>query len=169
MKSTEPILLKDVFGIFTDKRGFLNAADLTKIIHQVGNQKFDIRYQLMSFSQAKATFRGFHYQDSPYAQNKLILLHQGSISDFIVPVESPKINDVLTYEMSAGDALFVPDTFAHGFLTKTKNVIMQYIMDDVFVESHYKGINGENFLRTIVDFEKVTVSEKDAAFLKSVN
>jgi len=168
MKSTEPKLLKNVFDIFTDKRGFLNAADLTKIIQLVGNQKFDIRYQLMSFSQAKATFRGFHYQDRPYAQNKLILLHQGSISDFIVPVDNPKINEVLTYEMSAGDALFVPNTFAHGFLTKTENVIMQYFMDDVFVESHYRGINGENFLRTIVDFEKVTVSNKDAAFAISV-
>ena len=79
------------------------------------------------------------------------------------------MTDVLKFEMSEGDALFIPNHYAHAFLTTKNDVIMQYLMDDVFSQDSYQGFNGLSFLETITNIEEISISDKDANFNESIS
>ena len=53
---------------------------------------------------------------TPYAQNKLIVLHSGSIIDLAVDANNSAIDQVLSFEMSAGDAILIPKNYANYLL-----------------------------------------------------
>ena len=71
MKLSKPIVFKNIFNIFDDNRGFLSTLDIQKLLNKIPDSKFNFAYQLLSFSEKKHTFRGMHYQEKPFAQNKL--------------------------------------------------------------------------------------------------
>ena len=73
-------------------------------------QKFDFRYQLLSFNEKKDTFRGFHYQTKPFEQNKLIVIHSGEVLDLIVPSDNPLERDIEEFELATGDAILIPSS-----------------------------------------------------------
>jgi len=164
MKLEKPKLYKSVFNHFKDERGFLNHLDINKLIKQIDLETFVPKLQLMSFSQSHNTFRGFHFQTEPYLQSKLVILHSGKIIDFIVPFKKPLVNSVKKFEMVAGDILFIPNTYAHGFLTKSPDVNIQYLIDNDFNLDCYKGINGFKFIKKFVGKSKLFISEKDQKF-----
>ena len=141
MKLSKPIVFKNIFNIFDDNRGFLSTLDIEKLIEKLPNSSFNFAYQLLSFSEKKHTFRGMHYQEQPFTQNKLIIVHQGSIVDLVIELGNKEIDKVLSFEISAGDAIFVPNNYAHGFISLTDNVLMQYFMDNKFSQENYKGFN----------------------------
>ena len=39
---------------------------------------------------------------------------------------------VLSYEMSAGEAIYIAKNYAHGYLTTSDNVLVQYFMDEAY-------------------------------------
>ena len=98
MKLEKPRLYKEVFKHFSDERGYLNQLEIDKILKLIDLKSFDPKLQLMSFSSAKNTFRGFHFQIEPFLQSKILILHSGKILDFIVPFKSPKEEKVQKYE-----------------------------------------------------------------------
>ena len=146
MKLSKPIVFKNVFNIFDDNRGFLSTLDIEKLIEKLTTSSFNFAYQLLSFSEKKHTFRGMHYQEQPFTQNKLIIVHQGSIVDLVIELGNKEIDNVLSFEISAGDAIFVPNNYAHGFVSLTDNVLMQYFMDNKFSQENYKGFNITKYL-----------------------
>jgi len=164
MKLEKPSLYKGVFNHFKDERGFLNHLDINKLTKQIGLPSFSPTLQLMSFSQFSNTFRGFHFQTEPYLQSKLLILHSGEILDFIVPFKKPLENGVKKFDMVAGDILFIPNTYAHGFLTKSSNVSIQYLIDNDFNIESYKGINGTKFIKKFIGKSKLFISQKDLNF-----
>jgi dTDP-4-dehydrorhamnose 3,5-epimerase len=161
MKLNKPIVFNKIINIFDDKRGFLSSADLDLIFQAVPNFNFKPIYQLMSFSTYKNTFRGMHYQKKPFSQNKLIIIHQGEITDIAVEIESPKVKNVMSFQLSAGDAIFIPENFAHGFVTKTDDVLMQYIMDQKYSKENYKVINCNNYLKKAFPNLNLIISDQD--------
>jgi dTDP-4-dehydrorhamnose 3,5-epimerase len=165
MNLIKPRVFKKCFNSFEDGRGFLSALNINEILSNV-DDKFKPIYQLISHTEEKNTFRGFHFQNKPYAQNKLVIVHSGSILDFIVDIKSHKINSVESYELTKGDMIFIPNNYAHGFISKSKNVVLQYIMDDIYSPDHYDGINAINFLDKNFDIESITISDKDKNYLK---
>lgn len=88
--------------------------------------------------------------------------------DFIVDIKSHKINSVGRYELTKGDMIFIPNNYAHGFISKSKNVVLQYVMDDIYSPDHYDGINAINFLDKNFDIESIIISDKDKNYLKSL-
>ena len=161
MKLSKPIVFKNIFNIFDDNRGFLSALDIDKLIEKLPNTSFNFAYQLLSFSEKKHTFRGMHYQEQPFTQNKLIIVHQGSIVDLVIELGNKEIDDVLSFEISAGDAIFVPNNYAHGFISLTDNVLMQYFMDNKFSQENYKGFNITKYLEKEYPNIDLIISEKD--------
>ena len=161
MKLSKPIVFKNIFNIFDDNRGFLSALDIDKLIEKLPNTSFNFAYQLLSFSEKKHTFRGMHYQEQPFTQNKLIIVHQGSIVDLVLELGNKEIDDVLSFEISAGDAIFVPNNYAHGFVSLTDNVVMQYFMDNKFSQENYKGFNITKYLEKEYPYIDLIISEKD--------
>ena len=161
MKLGKPIVFKNIFNVFEDNRGFLSALDIDKLIEKIPNSSFNFEYQLLSFSEKKHTFRGMHYQEQPFTQNKLIVVHQGSIADLVIELGNKDVDKVLSFEMSAGDAIFVPNNYAHGFISLTDNVLMQYLMDNKFSQENYKGFNITKYLEKEYPNIDLIISEKD--------
>ena len=161
MKLSKPIVFKNIFNIFEDNRGFLSTLDIEKLIEKLPNSSFNFAYQLLSFSEKKHTFRGMHYQEQPFTQNKLIIVNQGSIVDLVIELGNKEIDNVLSFEISAGDAIFVPNNYAHGFVSLTDNVLMQYLMDNKFSQEYYKGFNITKYLDKEYSNIDLIISEQD--------
>ena len=161
MKLNKPIVFKKIFSIFDDDRGFLSTLDIKKLYQNLPNANFDLAYQLISYNAKKNTFRGMHYQTNPFAQNKLIIVHQGSIIDLAIDVNKPRVNQVLSFKISAGDAILIPKNYAHGFISLTDNVLLQYFMDNEYSQKNYKGLNLKKYLEREFPKLDLIISEKD--------
>lgn len=89
-----------------------------------------------SFSASKGTLRGLHYQLNPKCQAKIIRCTSGAILDVAVDIRrgSPQYKQWVAVELSEENKkqLFVPRGFAHGFLTLTDNVEVQYKADNYY-------------------------------------
>ena len=68
------MLFKNFFKVFPDERGFLNPFDMDQLFRTLEIPNFNIRYQLISFSEEKNVFRGFHYQKKPFQQTKVLII-----------------------------------------------------------------------------------------------
>ena len=158
MKLKKPKVYSKYFDSFLDSRGFLSALDSEKL-----EKKFQIKfnYQLVSLSEKKYTFRGFHYQKMPKAQNKIVIVHSGKVLDFVVKVDSPSSSQVKSFELSAGDVIAIPQDYAHGFLSLTNKVIIQYLLDNKFSAKNYSGFNANSFIKKKFTGKKIIISSKD--------
>ena len=161
-----PKIFKGAFTQFLDTRGYLNPIDFEELKKFMGAESFDLKFQLMSHSKCANTFRGLHYQSYPFSQNKLLMVHSGKIIDFLVPFDDPKSSKLEVFDLAAGDILFIPNTYAHGFLTTTPDVNLQYLLDHKFNEDHYHGINAVDYVMKYAKLDKMIFSEKDAQFSK---
>jgi len=125
----------------------------------------------ISINNKKFTLRGLHYQENPYSQSKLIKIIQGNILDFIVDLRTDSKNYLKLYifDMIVGDELYVPKNFAHGFLTKEAQTVVQYLVDSsynpiserCFVWTEFPELL--NHFNSIPEFslEKIIINEKD--------
>lgn len=154
----EPILFKGVFSKFGDSRGFLSAIDLRRVGVPVNYD--DFHYQLLTYTKNSHTFRGFHFQNKPFEQNKVIFIHSGSIIDIVFPINLKAPDEIKIFDLCAGDILYVPKGHAHGFISVSDGVVLQYLMDNSFSEEHYTGINGRN-VATLFQ-EDCLLSDKDS-------
>lgn len=97
-----------------------------------------------SFSATKGTLRGLHYQLNPKAQTKLVRCTRGSIFDVAVDIRknSPTFGHWFGIELTAENRkqLLIPQGFAHGFLTLTDNVEVQYKVDELYAPDCDRGI-----------------------------
>ena len=89
-----------------------------------------------SFSAAKGTLRGLHFQSPPRAQDKLVRCSRGAILDVAVDIRtgSPTYAKWVGVELSAENArqLLVPKGFLHGFVTLTADTEVQYKCTDTY-------------------------------------
>jgi len=97
-----------------------------------------------SLSTRKATLRGFHFQEPPAAQAKLVSVLRGRILDVAVDVRrgSPSFGKYVSTELSGEDGrqLFVPTGFAHGFVTLEDDVLVMYKVSDYYAAAREGGI-----------------------------
>jgi len=155
------MLFKNFFKVFPDARGFLNPFDMDQLFRTLEIPNFNIRYQLISFSEEKNVFRGFHYQKKPFQQTKVLIVHRGSIKDIIFPLNNIKKPLISEYDLEAGDVILIPSNYAHGFYTKSRNVLLQYVMDQKFSPNHYSGFNPSGYIENHHFDSEPIVSDKD--------
>jgi dTDP-4-dehydrorhamnose 3,5-epimerase len=97
-----------------------------------------------SFSAAKGTLRGLHYQLNPKAQTKLVRCTKGAIYDVAVDIRrgSPTYGEWFGTELSAENKkqLLIPKGFGHGFMTITEDVEVQYKVDELYAPECDGGI-----------------------------
>ncbi|HFQ94626.1 MAG TPA: dTDP-4-dehydrorhamnose 3,5-epimerase [Anaerolineae bacterium] len=116
--------LKDAFIIdlqkIEDERGFFARAYCQKEF-AARNIKLNWAQANLAYSKKRGILRGLHFQKAPYAEAKLIRCIRGAMYDVIVDLrpDSPSYMQWLGVELTAENrrALFVPEGFAHGYLT----------------------------------------------------
>lgn len=98
----------------------------------------------MSFNRLKGTLRGMHYQNSPFEESKLIRCTRGTIYDVIVDLrhDSPTFKKWIGVELTGNNykMLYVPEKFAHGFLTLEDNVEVIYQVSQFYTPGSEGGI-----------------------------
>ena len=155
------MIYRNFFTGFPDERGFLNPFDLSQLLETIQMPNFNLRYQLISFSEERNVFRGFHFQKKPYEQTKILIVHQGSIKDILFPIEHSTKSSIIEYDLEAGDVIVIPNNFAHGFYTKSSNVLLQYLMDQKFSQEHYTGFSPMGYIEDHSFDSDPIVSMKD--------
>lgn len=102
----------------------------------------------VSFSQTRGTLRGMHYQAAPYAEAKLVRCTRGSILDVIVDLrpESPACKKWLGVELTAANyrMLYVPEGFAHGFITLEDCVEVTYQVSQFYTPEAERGVRWDD-------------------------
>ena len=131
--------LKGVFilepKVFGDARGWFMESWSKKKMEEAG-LFYDFVQDNQSFSAEKGTLRGLHYQKNPMAQAKLLRCTRGEILDVAVDIRkgSPQYAKWVSVRLSAENKrqLMIPRGFAHGFITLTDDVEVQYKADNYY-------------------------------------
>ena len=80
----------------------------------------------ISISDNIFTFRGLHLQTGRHKQTKRVSVVRGSIIDFCVDLRPETFGNVFQFVLGPGQGVFVPNYFAHGFLTLEENTLFSY-------------------------------------------
>ena len=123
----------------------------------------------VSLSRSKGVLRGLHFQTPPAAQAKLVRVSCGSIFDVGVDIRrsSPTFGRWAGVVLSAEkwNQLYVPEGFAHGFVTLEDDTEVTYKVSAPYSPEHDRSIRFDDPAIGIdwpLDGEPV-LSEKDAA------
>ena len=98
----------------------------------------------ISFNPKAGTLRGMHYQAEPFREVKLVRCTTGAIYDAVIDLRSGSATYRRWFgvELTADNrrALYVPEGFAHGYLTLTGNTEVFYQVSEFYSPGHERGI-----------------------------
>lgn len=96
-----------------------------------------------SFNRRRGTLRGLHWQAPPHAEDKLVRITRGAVWDVMVDLRpgSPTFRRWHGEELNQenGHALYIPQGFAHGFVTLRDDSEVFYQMSVFFDASSARG------------------------------
>ena len=123
----------------------------------------------VSFNAARGTLRGMHLQAAPHAEAKLVRCTRGALYDVCLDLRpaSPTHGRWTAATLTAenGDALYVPEGCAHGFLTLADDTEAFYTMSAPYVPEAARGVRHDDPAFGIAWPEPVRViHERDAAY-----
>lgn len=133
-------LIPEVFifepKVFGDARGFFFESFSQKIFEETVGEKVNFVQDNHSQSQ-KGVLRGLHYQLDPYAQGKLVRCIEGEVFDVVVDIRkhSTTFGQWVGVILSAENKrqLWIPEGFAHGFLTLSDTAQFVYKATNYYV------------------------------------
>lgn len=156
--------------VFGDDRGFFMESYSKKDFEEIG---LDIDFVQDNHSKSKkGVLRGLHFQ-TKYAQGKLVRVTAGSALDVAVDLRdgSKTFGESFIVELTEQNKkmLYVPEGFAHGFLTLEDNTEFQYKCTDYYAPEFDSGVLwNDSDINIDWDFEKyglkeekILLSEKD--------
>ncbi len=127
---------------FEDRRGHFARLYCPDEFAQAGVD-FSLAQINLSRNPQLHTLRGMHWQDPPFAEAKFVRCVKGSIYDVAVDIrrDSPAFGKWIARTISAEEenALFVPEGFAHGFITLEPDTDVLYQMGRMYEPGHAKG------------------------------
>ena len=128
--------------VFEDSRGyFFESYSKRKFIEAGIHDDFVQSNQSLS---QKGVLRGLHFQIPPFAQSKLVRVIKGSVLDVAVDVRknSPTYGEHISLVLSEHNKhmLYIPEGFAHGFLTLEDETIFSYKCGNVYNKEAERGI-----------------------------
>jgi dTDP-4-dehydrorhamnose 3,5-epimerase len=123
----------------------------------------------LSFNHKAATMRGMHYQMPPAAESKLVRCTRGAIYDVIVDLrpDSPTYLQHFGVELTEENRkqLYVPEMFAHGYLTLTDAAEVSYQVGEFYTPGCERGIRyNDPALQINWPIEAKIISPKDASW-----
>ena len=123
----------------------------------------------LSYNKAKGTLRGMHFQVAPHQEAKLVRCTKGAIQDVIVDIrpDSPTYLKNFSIELTADEynALYVPEGFAHGFLTLEPETYVFYQMSEFYAPGFAGGFRWNDPAFQIEWQDEIhVISERDADY-----
>ena len=114
-----------------------------------------------------------HYQVAPHQETKLLRCTQGAIFDVIVDLRpaSPAYKQSFGVNLTAGNRrmLYVPEGFAHGFITLEDDTEVFYQMNEFYAPESARGFRWNDPAFQISWPAKIAViSERDRSYLDFV-
>jgi dTDP-4-dehydrorhamnose 3,5-epimerase len=128
---------------FHDTRGYFVETYSVRSMQRAGLTAVFVQDN-QSLSLKRGTIRALHFQVPPKPQAKLVRVVCGSIYDVAVdlrggsPTYGRWVAETLT--ASAGEQLFIPRGFAHGFCTLEANTEVAYKVDDYYAPEWEQGL-----------------------------
>lgn len=149
-----------------DPRGFFARTFCANEFKQQGLNP-NVAQANMSLSKQKYTLRGMHYQADGAEEAKLIRCTKGSILDVILDLRknSPTYCQHIKVELTESNyrMLYVPEGFAHGFITLEDNIEVMYLVSQFYTPGRERGIRWDDPLFKIQwPTSNPILSEKDA-------
>ena len=156
--------------IFSDKRGFF--------YESWNSDTFNKKITKKNFCQDnhshsyKGVLRGMHYQLNPFAQGKLIRCTKGHIYDVAIDLRkgSPTFKEWIGIELNETNKklIWIPEGFAHGFLTLSSFADVQYKVTKKWDKDSEKSIMWNdpelniNWPLNVIKKNEPLMSEKDS-------
>jgi dTDP-4-dehydrorhamnose 3,5-epimerase len=134
-----PLTIPDVLLIephtFEDSRGFF----FESFREDIFKRETSLNVSFVQDNHSKSyqgTLRGLHYQLPPHAQGKLTRVIQGEVLDIAVDIResSPTCGQYIAEILSSDNKrqLYIPEGFAHGFLTLSETSEYLYKTTDFY-------------------------------------
>ncbi|MGH9697302.1 MAG: dTDP-4-dehydrorhamnose 3,5-epimerase family protein, partial [Bryobacteraceae bacterium] len=102
----------------------------------------------VSFNAKRGTMRGMHFQYPPASETKFVRCTRGAVVDVIVDLrpESPTYLQHVAVNLSAdnGRGLYVPERFAHGFVTLTDDTELVYLISNYHTPGAEGGLHHDD-------------------------
>ncbi|TMQ21367.1 MAG: dTDP-4-dehydrorhamnose 3,5-epimerase [Candidatus Rokuibacteriota bacterium] len=122
----------------------------------------------VSWTRARGTVRGLHYQARPHEEAKLVRCTRGAVHDVALDVRrgSPTFGRWIAAELSADNhrMLYVPEGVAHGFQTLADDTEVFYQISETHDPGSERGVRWDDPGCAIAwPLAPVTVSPRDAA------
>jgi dTDP-4-dehydrorhamnose 3,5-epimerase len=123
----------------------------------------------VAYNHARGTLRGMHFQVAPHGEVKLVRCTAGAVYDVIVDLRPDSSTRCrwTSVELSSENrrTLYVPEGFAHGYLTLTDGAELVYHMS---VPQHVPSARGVRWNDEAFGIEwplePVVISPRDAAY-----
>ena len=172
MKVT-PLNIPDVLliepQVFGDERGFFYESFNQNKFEEAIGRKIDFVQDNHSKS-VRGVLRGLHYQLTPKAQGKLVRVIQGEVFDVAVDLRqsSPTFGKWVGGILSSDNKkqLWIPEGFAHGFLTLSDTAEFLYKTTDFYSKNHEEAIQwNDKIIGIDWPMNEVSLSSKDKAAL----
>ncbi len=150
-----------------DERGFF-ARNFAKEEFLKNGIEFNIIHVNRSFNKVKGTLRGFHYQQAPKAEGKVLQCLRGRAYDVILDLRknSKTYGQWVAIELSAEkkNMIFCPKGCANAIQIMENDSELQYFVDEYYSPEHEHGIRwNDPYFKVEWPFAEPTViSEKDA-------
>ena len=128
---------------FADERGSFAR---TFCVDEMERHALESRFvqHSLSRSASKHTLRGLHYQKEPHREVKLVSCLKGAIWDVALDLrpDSPNYRRWTAAELSAENMrqLYIPQGFAHGFLSLTEDAVVAYLISARFDPEASTGV-----------------------------
>ncbi len=152
--------------VFTDERGYFFES-----YNEAKFKEKGLNYHFIQDNQAKSQYgviRGLHFQTGEYAQAKLLRVLLGKVLDVAVDIRknSPTYGTFFSVELSDDNKkqLLIPRGFAHGYSVLSKEAVVEYKCDNVYMPSAEGGIKYNDKDLNIdwkIPIEQHIISEKD--------
>ncbi len=129
----------------------------------------DVSQSSVSLNPRARTLRGMHYQTSPFEEVKLVRVTSGSVFDVVIDLRADSLTYLQHFSLvltaASGDAIYIPEGCAHGFLTLEDDTEVSYQMNRPHQPGAGRGVRWNDPAFGIPwPAEPALISERDATY-----
>lgn len=153
-----------------DERGWFARSHDAGLLGELELEPVGVQCNI-SYSRARDTLRGLHFQRAPHGEPKLVRCVTGSVWDVALDLraDSPSFLRWHAIELSAENLLayYIPSGCAHGFQTLTDDATVLYMMGAVYVAGAADGVRWDDPAFSIdwpEPFGDRTISDRDRGY-----